>query len=403
MSTSLLYHAFGIRGYRYVKTEYERGGIVFTITQDRERLRCSVCGCSEVVLRGSTSRRFLAPPIGGKPVTVVFPVPRVECLSCRLVRQVKLSFADTRRRHTRSFERYVLELSRLMTILDVARHLDVSWDLVKEIQKRHLTRRFAKPRLKDVRLIAIDEISVRKGHRYMTVILDLETGAVVFVGEGRSAKTLDPFWRRLRSSGAKVEAVATDFCAGYIRAVTTCLPKATLVFDRFHVLRLFNGKLSDLRKAVHRKAEGTARKALVGTRWLLLKNPENLDQDRRERERLEEALLLNRPLATAYYLKEDLRHLWEQEDKESAAAFLDDWILRAKASDIRRVERFAQTLATYRSGLLAWYDYPISTGPLEGTNNKIKVMKRQAYGFRDLEFFKLKMFALHETRQVLVG
>jgi transposase len=394
MSTSLLYHAFGIRGYRYVKTEYERGGVVFTITQDRERLRCSECGCAEVILRGSTERRFRAPPVGRKPVTIVFSVPRVECHACGLVRQVKLSFAETRRRHTRSFERYVLELSKLMTILDVARHLGVGWDLVKDIQKRYLMRRFAKPRLKDLRLIAMDEISVRKSRRFMTVILDLETGAVVGAVEGRSSKALEPLLRRLRRSRAKVAAVATDFYAAYVKAVTTHLPEACLVFDRFHVLRLFNEKLSDLRNALHRKAVGRARKALVGTRWLLLKNPENLDQERHERERLEEALLLNRPLATAYYLKEDLRHLWEQENKETAAAFLDDWILRAKASGMRRIETFARTLTTHRAGLLAWYDYPISTGPLEGT---------QAYGFRDLEFFKLRMFALHEMRQVLVG
>jgi len=401
MSTSLLYHAFGIRGYRYVKSAYEGGGIVFTVTQDREKLCCSACGESPVILRGSTERRFLAPPIGGKPVTIVFPVPRIECLSCGLVRQVKIAFAEGRRQHTKSFERYVLELSRLMTILDVARHLDVSWDLVKEIQKRHLTRRFAKPKLKDVRQIAIDEISVRKGHRYMTVVLDLETGAVVFVAEGRSSRTLDPFWRRLRSSRAKVEAVATDFLAAYVLAVTTNLPDAALVFDRFHVVKLFNEKLSDLRRELQREAEEEQKKVLKGTRWLLLRNLEKLDESARER--LDAALTLNRPLAAAYYLKEELRELWEQEDKRTAAAFLEDWIQRAESSGIETVKRFAGTLATHREGLLAWYDFPISTGPLEGTNNKIKVMKRQAYGFRDPEFFKLKILALHESREVLVG
>ena len=403
MSTSLLYHAFGIRGYRYTRTGYEDGGVVFTIRQDRGQLRCSACGASPVILRGTVERRFLAPPIGGRPVTIVFPVPRVECLSCGLVRQVEVSFAEERRRHTRTFERYVLELSRLMTILDVALHLGVSWDLVKDIQKRYLTRRFAKPRLKDLRLLAIDEISVRKGHRYMTVVLDLETGVVVYVGKGRGSKALEPFWRRLKSSGARVKAVSTDFSAAYVLAVTTHLPDAVLVFDRFHVIKLMGEKLSDLRRDLQREAEGMQKKVLKGTRWLLLKNPENLDGDRRERERLEEALLLNRPLAAAYYLKEDLRQLWEQKDKETATKFLDDWIRRAQTSGIQILKRFAQTLAARRSGLLAWYDYPISTGPLEGTNNKIKVMKRQAYGYRDQEFFKLKILALHETRRVLVG
>lgn len=108
-------------------------------------------------------------------------------------------------------------------------------------------------------------------------------------------------------------------------------------------------------------------------------------------------------MATAYYLKEDLRQLWEQPNKRAAARFLDGWVARVRASGIRLLQTFANTLAGCRSGVLAWYDYPISTGPLEGTNNKIKTMKRQAYGFRDLEFLKLRILAIHETRYALVG
>ena len=145
------------------------------------------------------------------------------------------------------------------------------------------------------------------------------------------------------------------------------------------------------------------KQVIKGTRWLLLKNPENLDQDRQEDERLNEALRLNQPLALAYYLKEDLRQFWEQSSKTAAATFLEDWIARAQSAGIPFLLRFSKTLALHRRGLLAYYDYPISTGPLEGTNNKIKTMQRQAYGFRDREFFKLKILALHETRYALVG
>ena len=119
--------------------------------------------------------------------------------------------------------------------------------------------------------------------------------------------------------------------------------------------------------------------------------------------RLEEALRINQPLATVYYMKEDLRQLWNQPDKKTAARVLQDWIRRAEASGIKLLQQFAGTLAMYRTGILAYYHYPISTGPLEGTNNKIKTMKRQAYGFRDMEFFKLKILALHMTKYALVG
>jgi len=404
MSTSLLYHGFGIRGYAYVRTEFHHGQVFFTIRQGDDTLRCSACGSRDVGSRGHAERRFKSLPIGGKPVSVVFPIPRIKCAACGVVRQVEIGFADRRRTYTKTFERYALELSRHMTIEDAAQHLNVSWDLVKDIQKRDLARRFARPKLKHLRQIAIDEISIGKGHRYLTVVLDLKSGAVVFVGDGKGAEALEPFWRRLRRSGARIEAVAIDMSAAYIWAVSTHLPDATLVFDHFHVIKLFNEKLSDLRRDLYREATDQLHKdVLKGTRWLLLKNPDNLEPDRKEAERLREALRLNQPLATAYYMKEELRLLWSKDDKDEAEAFLADWINRATCSGIRMLMKFAKTLAAHRFGILAYYDYPISTGPLEGTNNKIKTMKRQAYGFRDQEFFKLKILAIHETKYALVG
>ena len=291
-----------------------------------------------------------------------------------------------------------------MTIQDVARHLGISWDVIKEIQKKDLTRRFARRCLKNVRRIAIDEIAVLKGHRYLTVVLDMDTGAVIFVGDGKGGDALAPFWKKLKRSRAKVKAVAMDMSPAYISAVLEHLPKATIVFDHFHVIKLFNDKLSNLRRDLYRETtENLHKEVLKGTRWLLLKNPENLDTEKKEKERLEEALKLNEPLACAYYLKEDLRQIWLQPDKETAEMVFTDWVKRAQATSIKMLKKFADTLAGYKSGILAYYDYRISSGPMEGTNNKIKTMKRMAYGFRDMEFFKLKIMALHETKYALVG
>ena len=404
MSTSLLYHAFGIRGYDHVRTDYQGGATIFTIRQDPHDCRCSACGSREVISRGHAERRFRNLPIGSRPTAVVLPIPRVECRACGAVRQVEVPFADPRRSYTRSFERYALELSRRMTILDVAHHLDVGWDLIKDIQKRDLSRRYAKPKLKHLRAIAIDEIAVSGGHRYLTLVMDLESGAVVFVGDGKGADALKPFWKRLRPSGAQIEAVAMDMSGAYQAAVRANLRKAVIVFDRFHVVKLFNEKLSDLRRELYREATEVQHKAVLkGTRWLLLKNAENLDEEKDEKSRLKEALKLNESLAVAYYLKEDLRRFWEQPGKRFATTFLDGWIRRAEASGIKVLKQMAKTLAAHRSGLLAYYDVMISSGPMEGTNNKIKTMKRQAYGFRDREFFKLKILAIHESKYALVG
>ena len=291
-----------------------------------------------------------------------------------------------------------------MTIQDVAQHLAIGWHTVKEIQKRELQKRFAAPSLKTLKTIAIDEISIGRGHRYLTVVLDLQCGAVVFVGEGKGADALEPFWKRLKFSRARIEAVAMDMSQAYIAAVSNNIPQAAIVFDHFHVIKLMNEKLAELRRDLYRESTDLLQKDILkGTRWLIVKNPENLTDDRNERVRLEEALSLNKPLAAAYYMKEDLRLLWSLPNKATAEAHLRDWIARAEASGIKILKDMAKTLRTHKRGILAYFDYRISTGPLEVTNNKIKTLQRQAYGFRDQAFFMLRIYALHTTRYELVG
>jgi transposase len=406
MSTSILYHCFGItgRGIHHVHHRFEKGQTIFRIDQDPKSVECSACGSAKVKRKGTVFRKFMTLPIGLRPSIIEFLIPRVHCLKCGVTRQAKIQFADPHHRHTKRFERYVLELSKHMTMKDVAAHLRIHWHAVKQIQKRYLEREFGSPSLRDLEWIAIDEIHIGREHRYLTLVLDLYSGAVVFVGEGKGTDALEPFWQRLKKSKARIKAVAMDMSPAYILAVSSHLPQAAIVFDHFHVIKLFNEKLTQLRRDLYREATDVLKKkVLKGLRWLLLKNPENLDDKRNERQRLEEALSLNEPLATAYYMKDDLRLLWSLPDKATATAHLEDWIARAESSGIKILKDFAKTLRSHRAGVLAYYDYPISSGPLEGTNNKIRTMQRQAYGFRDQRFFVLKIYALHETRYELVG
>ena len=331
-------------------------------------------------------------------------VPKVECEACGARRRVPVSFADPRRRHTKRFEDYVMDLLQFMTPSDVSAFLGISWDSANDIQKRRLDRKFGRPKLKNLKRIAIDEIYLGKRHKYITLVLDLDSRAVVFVGDGKGADALKPFWRKLKAGRSKIRAVATDMSTAYISAVRKNLPNARLVFDRFHVVKLINEKLTQLRRELYREATDLLQKnVLKGTRWLLMMNPENLDDDKNERQRLEEALKLNQPLAIAYYLKEELRQLWEQANRRAAGKFLTAWCRRAEASGIRILQKLAKTMRAHRNGLLDWYADPISTGPLEGINNKIKLLQRRAYGYRDLNFFKLRILSLHQTRYELVG
>lgn len=404
MSTSLLYHAFGVRGYKFVSHTFKDGEVFFTVQMNRKNLCCSVCASKNIILRGSNTRQFRTVPIGSQPAYIRLDIPRIGCLQCGAVRQAHVPFSQSRRSYTNSFERHVIELSRVMTIQDIGLHLNVSWDIVKDIQKRSLQKKYRRIRLCGLRQIAIDEIAIGRGHKYLTVVLDLCSGAVVFIGDGKGADALKPFWKRLKRARAKIQAVAMDMSPAYISAVQNNLPKAAIVFDHFHVVKLYNDKLSQLRRDMYREAtELMHKKVIKGTRWLLLKNPENLDNKKNESQRLQEALKINQPLATAYYMKEDLRTAWEQPNKKAARRFLLDWVYRAESSGIRMLMKFAKTIVVHLEGLLNYYDYRISTAPLEGTNTKIRVLQRKAYGFRDTEFFKFKIYALHEASFKLVG
>lgn len=404
MSTSLIYHAFGVHGYQYVRSFYKKGKIFFHLLNHPSQIRCPDCDSRRVILRGTITRYFKTVPIGRKPVILVTSIQRVQCLRCKSLKQVRLGFADPKKTYTRTYARYALELLKFSTIQDVAQHLGASWDTIKEIQKEYLYKHFSTPKLQHITHIAIDEISVGKRHKYLTLVLDLKSGAVVFIGDGKGAESLKPFWARLKQSKATIVAVAIDMSPAYIQAVRTNLPSASLVFDHFHVIKYFNDKLSEFRRQLYDQTKDKmVHQELKGLRWILLKNPENLDEAKDERQRLEKALQANKTLATAYYLKEDLRQLWKQENKTMAAAHLKAWLAKAQVSGVKILIKFANTLAAHRTGILAYYDHPISTGPLEGTNNKIKTMQRQSYGLRDKEFFKLKILAIHRAKYALIG
>jgi transposase len=394
---------FKAREVTYLKYEEREGAGVFHVALREEFIRCPECGCPWVFRKGSVERVFRTLPVGGKASFLSMEVPRVECPQCRTLRQVSLPFAEERERMTLPFKRYVLELSRKMNIKDASDHVGVSWDTVKEIQKDWLLRKFKHVRLKDLKFIGIDEVSVGKGHKYLTTVIDLKSGAVMYVGDGKGADALAPFWKRLKAARAQVKAVSMDMSKAFISAVSTNLPKAVIVFDKFHVMKLMNNALEKVRRRIQSDSDEEAKARLKGLRWLLLRNRENLDGDKGEDASLDMALESQTELALTYLMKEKLRLFWKELSKKAARQFINAWIKSAESSGIGELKRMAKTLNSHIDGLLSWWDFEISNGPVEGTNNKIQTMKRMAYGYRDMEFYKLKIMAIHNTRYELVG
>lgn len=405
MSISLIYHAFGIKTkYEYIKHDFKNGSVYFTIERPFHDCQCRHCGSRTIRSRGKKVRLFKSVPIGSKATFIVLRFRRLECLTCQKILQEDIPFSVRQKSYTKAFQRYVLELSKEMSIKAIAQHLGTSWDLIKGIQKDHLQKKYARLKAKHIRYLAIDEVSSHHGHRYLTIVMDLESGAVIYVGQGRKSDSLDKLWPKLGRYKKQIKAVAMDMWPAYMDAVRSHLPQAKIVFDHFHIAKMFNDKLSELRRDLYREVSDVMQKeVLKGTRWLLLKNAGNLNADKNEKQRLEEALRLNKPLATAYYLKEELRLLWEQKTADEAKKFLGTWCRRAYASGVAMLKKMADTLLKHRSGIFNYFLHRISTGPLEGTNNKIKVLKRKMYGFRDFDFFILKICDLHNHNFELKG
>lgn len=290
----------------------------------------------------------------------------------------------------------------MRTILDVAGLTGLSWDTVKDLVKERLAKDYHHIRLKEWTRLAIDEIYVGRKKRYRTLVIDQESGRLVWGGKGKGSDALHAFWRRLKASGATIEAVAMDMSQSYASAVAKHLPNALIVFDRFHVMKLMNEKLDDLRRQWVREAESQdAKVAIKGTRWLLLYRRDNLPKNKARA--LQTALKLNRPLATAYLRKEELALAWAEPTWEAMADFCCAWCEKAIASGIDQLISMAQSLTDHGMGLLSYTGPQMTSGRMEGINRKIKTRFRQVYGLRDDDFLRLKLYALHEAKHKLVG
>ena len=361
-----------------------------------EHITCPKCGGTDFIFYGKKKRIFRDLSIGNRELYVIYHRQRIKCSCCGVLSE-HLSFADDYSHYTKRFERYVFDLCRIMTVADVANHLQLSWDVVKEIDKKYLTKKYRKPNYKNVRFIAVDEISIGKHHNYLTIVLNLETGRIVYVGDDRKQATLDAFFLQLgKVRCRRIKAIAMDCWDPYIASATHYLGCHKIVFDKFHLVSNYGKVIDKIRISEFDKADLDDRNIIKGTKYLLLANEENLKKEH-QRNKLKAVLELNENINLSYILKDELKLIWSYDDQQQMEQALNNWIEKAFASKLKPLIKFANMLHRYRYGILNYCQYPISTGKLEGTNNKIKVLKRKAYGFCDMDYFKLKLFDLHNN------
>jgi transposase len=297
-------------------------------------------------------------------------------------------------RVTGRLARSVARLCKVLAIKHVAEFYGLSWDAVKRIDKAWLEATLGEPDLSELDFLAMDEFAIKRGHRYATIFVEPNRKEVLWVCRGRSREEIRPFFEKLGAEGRKrLEAVAMDMNAAYEAEVKAQCPQAEIIYDLFHVVAKYGREVIDKVRIAEAKRQTSRgeRQVIKGSRWLLLRNSVNLK--RTDRVRLRELLAANHRLATVYMLKDDLKSLWDYRYPNWAMRFFREWYARAIRSRIEPLKRFARQLRDKIDGILAHCKYPLHTSLLEGMNNKIKVIKRMAYGYRDEDYFFLKIRA----------
>jgi len=377
----------GLKAHRVREVREEAGRLVAEIEWIQGRkLICGNCSRrTQKVHSRQGVREWRDLRVRGQDLVLRYEPRRVRCPACG-PRVEHMPWAHRWQRVTRGLSLALAELSRKLTWQETAVHFGVDWKCVAAAVKRAVVWGLKHRPWKPLHVMGIDEVSRRKGHRYLTIVYDLRRRRLVWIGEDRDTKTMRRFFDWLGPRrGRAVQVVSCDMWAIYIDTVRENLPSAVLVFDRFHVVQHLNRAVDEVRRQTWRQLRGEDRVAFKKTRWLWLKNPWNLRS--KDRRRLSALCQKNQPIVRAYYLKEAFQRFWDYRSPGWAVPYLRHWLWWASHSRLDPFKDFARMIREHLDGILAWTRLRISNGALEGMNNKIKVVSHRAYGFRKTETF----------------
>lgn len=385
---------YSVSGWRHEQRGAQRWLVVELVPEPGAVRICSGCGGGVAGVHDRTMRRIRDLPMFEDQVELRVPRLRLACVGCG-PRLERLDWLDPHVRLTRRMATSVARLCAVTSVLHAARWHGIDWKTAKAIDFRTLERTLGPVDLDGVQRIAMDEFAIHKGHRYATVVVDVERKRVLWVGRGRSRAEVRPFFELLGPERcAQVQAVAMDMNTAYDLEVRQHCPNARVIYDLFHVIAKYGREVvSRVRvdAANQLRHDKPARQVVKRSHWLLLRNPTNLGHT--EQVRLAEVLAANQPLMVAYVMKEQLKALWNATTAWSWRNAWKQWLQDASESGIPALVHFARCLRPYWRGILSRVRWPMHTGLLEGMNNKIKVIKRIAYGFRDDAYFFLKIRA----------
>ena len=321
------------------------------------------------------------------------PLRRLRCITCGVTRE-HLGWLPARSRITCRLQCYLEALVALLPLKHVAQLTGIHWHTLKAIDQERLARSVPEPDLGQVRFLLMDEFALFKGHRYATVVMDAERKQVLWVGEGRSRAAIRPFFEWLGPHCQHIEAVAMDMNTAMDLEVQAHCPHARIIYDLFHVVAKFGREVIDkvrVQQANQLRQQPRQRQIIKRSRWLLLRNRDNLQEE--QQVRLQELLDANQSLLLVYLMKEQLKELWYAPSERVAKRRWGQWFRQAMESGLEPLMTFARRLKPYVHGIVASATHHLNTSLLEGVNNRIKVIKRMAYGYRDNSYFFLKIKA----------
>jgi len=334
-------------------------------------------------------------PCGGFRVFLDLEVRRIECVSCGTVRQESLSFLAANRSYTKRFAFYVGRRCRASTIKDIAEELHLDWHTVKDLEKQYMREQLRRAGKPGPKVIGVDEISIKKRHTYRIVVSDLvRKRPIWFGGLDRSEASMDEFFKWLGAKkSAGIRMVVMDMWKPFRNSTKTRAPQASILFDKFHVLRHLGEALDTVRKSEYARLSGKDRRFIKGQKYTLLSGRENLTLEGRQSLKL--LLAANRRLNTAYLLKESFGQLWDYTSEGWARRFFENWRQSLKWQRLKPYEKFAEMIERHWDGIAAHCaaENRVALGFVEGLNNKVRVIQRRAYGLRDEEYLRLKVLS----------
>jgi len=370
----------GLKGASVTGVTFGAEGVVVALRLRRHRSRCSGCG-RRAPIHGRSTRRWRHLDLGAQRCHLEAEIRRVRCPECG-VKVEEVPFARSGARHTRDLEDLVAFLAQQANKTVIAKLLRIDWATVGKVVERVVADHLDAERLRGLVMIGVDDVSWRKHHRYLTCVADHIDGGVVWAAEGRSAATLQGFFEELGEEKVTIQAVSIDMSAGYEKAIREAVPQAEVCFDPFHVVKLAGEAVDKVRRAEWNergKSKSKGGRWVKGTRWALLKAPEN--RTAKQDTALAEVQSANKRLYRAFLLKEELRTLYHDVSAGEAEAHLEDWLAWASRSKLKPFVKLARTIRKHREGVIAAVRLGLSNGRLEGLNSKVRLISHRSFGF----------------------